>query len=312
MPKAGEGPLFTVLMPTHARPDVLGLAIASVLEQTERDFELLIVGDGVDDETRAVVAGDTDPRIRFFDLPKAPGFGYANRNIALATARGRLVAFAADDDLMLPDHLALMAEPFAEPAIMLAHSQAFWVSMDGIAAPDPTNLELADERAAFMGGANSLCAGTIVYRAGAPGPDPVWPDLEKRGDWVIWQRIIATHGADALVHLPVPTLMHFVAARKSDRASEFPRLRAWLIYADRSDWWPAALRVHAAEGNPPQAAYFDRLADADGLQALRDAAQTVLNRAARDRISSLAAGLRQKKPGLVRRIRRRLRQWFQG
>ena len=69
-------PRFTVLMPTHYRPDVIGFAIQSVLNQTETDFELFIVGDGAWPETSAVVHRFTDPRIRWFDLPKAPGYGY--------------------------------------------------------------------------------------------------------------------------------------------------------------------------------------------------------------------------------------------
>ena len=74
-------------------------------------MELLIVGDGVEDATREVVArhGD-DPRVRFFDFPKGPRNGEAYRHEVLQEARGRIVCYLSDDDLLLRDHVACMAQ----------------------------------------------------------------------------------------------------------------------------------------------------------------------------------------------------------
>lgn len=100
-------PAATVLIPTHNHAEPLRLAVRSVRRQTMTDFELFIVGDGVGDDTRAVVAelAAEDSRIRFFDLPKGPRKGEAHRHTALAEARGRFVAYLGDDDIWFPDHL---------------------------------------------------------------------------------------------------------------------------------------------------------------------------------------------------------------
>ena len=143
-------PLFSVLMPTHNRADVLGYAIQSVLWQSAPDFELLIVGDGCTDNTAEVVAQYQDPRIRWFDLPKAPYFGYANRNIALREARGEYVAFAADDDLLLPDHLALLAGEAVRTQAEWLYSRPVWVTSDGVVVPSMVNLHNTDELHSFL------------------------------------------------------------------------------------------------------------------------------------------------------------------
>lgn len=95
-----------VLLPTHARPHTLGSAIDAVLAQTHASLTLHVVGDGCDDATAAVVAARRDARLRWHRFPKARGFGYANRNVVLRAGEAPFVAYANDDDLWFPDHLA--------------------------------------------------------------------------------------------------------------------------------------------------------------------------------------------------------------
>lgn len=58
--------LISIIMPTFNRAKVIPLAIRSVLRQTYRNWELIIVDDGGRDDTKRVVQAFKDPRIRYF------------------------------------------------------------------------------------------------------------------------------------------------------------------------------------------------------------------------------------------------------
>lgn len=100
----------TVLIPIHGPPELLDLAIRSVLEQTHTDWELMLVCDGADPEAikTAQAAADTDPRIRALVFPKGERHGEAHRHIALGEATGEAICYLCEDDFWAPEHLAEM------------------------------------------------------------------------------------------------------------------------------------------------------------------------------------------------------------
>jgi GalNAc5-diNAcBac-PP-undecaprenol beta-1,3-glucosyltransferase len=102
----------TVLIPTFNHGPTLRHSVGSALDQTVSDIEIFIVGDGVPDVTREIVADliSHDNRVRFFDNPKGPRTGEIHRHRALAEARGEIVCYLSDDDLWLPDHVETMRE----------------------------------------------------------------------------------------------------------------------------------------------------------------------------------------------------------
>ncbi|MGF6159305.1 hypothetical protein M2267_004577 [Ensifer sp. KUDG1] len=287
-------PLISILMPTHTRVDVIGIAIESVLKQTVGDFELLVVGDGCAPGTADVVHGFKDDRIRFFDLPKAPHFGYANRNIALREARGRFIGFAADDDIVLRDHFELLIKALGHGAA-IAHSQAFWVSTDGIAAPFLTNLEMPDELSHFMERKNTIPASCFLYRADCLPSLDSWPeDLPAAADWRLWQRIVRENPEPAVAHCRQPTVLHFSAKWKRSRETGMRQLASMLSIADVADWWPAALRVPIPSGQPEQQAYADLL-NADPEEwtaAIRQAGRDLTARLAWDDLQIIRPALK--------------------
>jgi len=99
-------PFFSVVIPVYNRADALCGALASVLSQSERDFEIVVIDDGSRDDPRAVVEALGDPRIRF--LRQDNRGGGAARNAGIDAARGAFIAFLDSDDVFLPGHLARM------------------------------------------------------------------------------------------------------------------------------------------------------------------------------------------------------------
>ena len=276
-------PRFSVLMPTHNRADVIGYAIRSVLAQTEPDFELLIVGDGCTDGTADVVAGFDDPRIRWFDLPKAPHFGYANRNIGLRDARGALVAFAAHDDLLFPDHLALLSEAIEADGAGWAYSRPVFVSTDGVVLPFGTNLLLDDELADFHGTGNTIPASCVVHRREWLERAGGWPeDVSQAGDWVFWTRIIKAGAKIAFV--PVPSALHFRAIWRQGRISNARFESGVLAIAEEAAWWPPSMRVPIPEGEREQAVFFRQMTAGGGdwVSAFRADVRLAIDRIAWD------------------------------
>jgi Glycosyl transferase family 2 len=303
-----SGQKFSVLLPTHNRADVIGLAIRSVLAQTEQDFELLVVGDGCTDETADVVARFADERIRWFDLPKAPHFGYANRNICLREARGELVAIVAHDDLVVADHLAQLAAAFASPTIDWAYSRPMWVFDDGIVVPFAVDLTRPKELDVFLSDHNTIPASCVMYRRTCHDRYGYWPeDMPKGGDWAYWKTIVGpSHGAN-LAYVAQPTALHFRANWRPPTYGPAP-VQLWRAAADR-DGWPIGLTIPVATGSTPQGAFWEAMeADPTGFaSAIRKGVDEAMNWLAWDQgieISRLGRGQRATEAAAQERILR--------
>lgn len=109
-----SGSTVSVIVPTRNRRGLLERAVRSVLAQTHRELELIVVDDGSDDETPAFLADlrRADPRVRVIRNDTCCGGGAA-RNAGLAAAGGFYTAFLDDDDEWMPEKLERQL-PFAE------------------------------------------------------------------------------------------------------------------------------------------------------------------------------------------------------
>lgn len=99
---------FSIIITTYNRAHLLPRAINSALNQTYKNFELIIVNDGSKDNTSQIVDGFNDPRIRYFLEPANKGVLSA-KNRGLDLASGEYIFFLDDDDELVPDALEIFA-----------------------------------------------------------------------------------------------------------------------------------------------------------------------------------------------------------
>ena len=123
-------PLISVIMPVHNAVKYVGSAINSVLSQTFREFELILVDDGATDgsgELCDVYAGQ-DSRIRVFH--KENGGMSSARNLGIHYAQGKYVTFIDHDDCYLPDFLKKMITLIQESGVQMVRCGRLDLRMD--------------------------------------------------------------------------------------------------------------------------------------------------------------------------------------
>lgn len=91
------------MIPAFNAGAYLALTLDSILSQTYRDFEVVLVDDGSTDDTAAVAARYSE-RVRYLSQANS-GAPARPRNLGIAAARGRYVCFFDSDDVMMPDKL---------------------------------------------------------------------------------------------------------------------------------------------------------------------------------------------------------------
>lgn len=96
--------LVSIILPTYNRAYVLNRAIDSVMGQTFKDWELIIIDDNSKDNTEDFIKGINDKRIKYIKNIKNLG-GAEARNVGIRIAQGSYIAFLDSDDEWLPQKL---------------------------------------------------------------------------------------------------------------------------------------------------------------------------------------------------------------
>jgi glycosyltransferase involved in cell wall biosynthesis len=104
-------PKVSIVIPTYNRADFLPKAIQSVLSQTYRDWEIIIVDDGSTDNTEEIVKGYNESRIRYIAHKSNLGISAA-RNTAIKNSKGKYIALLDSDDEWFPEKISYQMNIF--------------------------------------------------------------------------------------------------------------------------------------------------------------------------------------------------------
>ncbi|MCL6471332.1 MAG: glycosyltransferase [Firmicutes bacterium] len=118
--------MISVIMPVYNAAEFLRESIESILNQTEADFELIIVNDGSTDNSEDIILSYSDPRIVYVKQENAGEA--AARNTALEHAKGEFIVWQDADDVSLPIRLEVLKRQFTSPSIGFTHSDMLLIN----------------------------------------------------------------------------------------------------------------------------------------------------------------------------------------
>jgi LmbE family N-acetylglucosaminyl deacetylase/glycosyltransferase involved in cell wall biosynthesis len=320
-PAPAPVPLVSIIVRTRDRPTFLRQALASLLAQTERNLEVVVVNDGGADV--GDVVAEFAPHLEIHAVSHEVASGRAAAaNAGLKLARGRYVGFLDDDDLLYPTHVEKLAGFLEATGERVAYSDCeagqYRVRDGELALVAPRRLYKGfdfDRERLYLGNYVPIMTAMFDHRLLAD-VGPFDESLEFLEDWDFWLRLAARTDFRRLPGVTAEYRM--LGPFKYD----YGRWRRIVLEKHRRDWTADELgrvgtRLEALEARGE--ALEDELerdraarrqeclawdAERAGLRAERDAARAALDRIRESMPERLAGLARARLPaGVVRRLR---------
>ena len=222
----------SVILPVYNRGASLEYAMRSVLDQSYKDLELIVVDDASTIDLTSIVESFADPRVRFIRREENGGASAA-RNTGLAAAQGKYIAFQDSDDLWLPNKLKMqldLLESLPPDVGVVTHSKVLYgsgpdgsygVGLVSMRPPPSQIMKPEDDQVRTYLTGNRISLQNALFRRDCY-PDPVWFDNVTRSnaDWA-FSSSLAQH--TRIVEFPEPVVMAFSSP---DGISKLKRAKA--------------------------------------------------------------------------------------
>ncbi|OJX39536.1 MAG: hypothetical protein BGO78_13580 [Chloroflexi bacterium 44-23] len=194
--------LVSIIIPAYNQAQFLNYAIDSVIAQTYKDWECIIVDDGSTDHTASVAKQYSHPAIRYL-YQNNRGLSAA-RNSGMAAAQGEYLSFLDADDGFLPNKLELLLSKFnQDTSLALAVGQSILIDQFGQVIDNKLKSSCINEPHQLLM-ENPLNVGSVLLRSNWQEKIG-WFDTKLRSyeDWDYWLRLVIEGGKIASILEPV-------------------------------------------------------------------------------------------------------------
>lgn len=205
-------PEVSVIIPTFNRAHLVKKAISSVLGQTYRDLEVIIVDDFSKDNTSEIISEIKDERLKYVKHAQQKGASEA-RNTGVAASNGTYLAFLDDDDEWFPEKLQLQMDLFQEkPETGMIYTGYFYID----AKSKKTIREFKPKKKGFLDDQllEKNCVGTtstaVIKRECFIAVGGFDNKLRGCQDWDLWIRLAKQYPIDFIAKPLVNFLIHEV------------------------------------------------------------------------------------------------------
>jgi glycosyltransferase involved in cell wall biosynthesis len=192
-------PAVSVIIPTYNRANYLRKSIQSVISQTTKDIEIIVINNYSTDNTLEVINSFNDQRIKIINF-KNGGVIARSRNQGMVHSTGNYIAFLDDDDIWCPDKLELQIKYLeSHPEFGAVYSNAIIIDEKDNRKDFLINHGLVREGNVFQNllGGNFITILTVLIRRDIVGSIGLFneePSLIAAEDYEYWMRIALKFG----------------------------------------------------------------------------------------------------------------------
>lgn len=179
--------LVSIIMPSYNTASFIAESIRSVLAQSYKDWELIIIDDCSPDNTDDVVRPYlSDERIRYLKNEKNSGAA-VSRNRALREAKGKWIAFLDSDDLWMPDKLEKQISFMEKHYYHFSYTNYAEIDVDG----KRSGVSITGPKKITKAGMFNYCwpgCLTVMYDRDTVGLIQI-ADIKKNNDYAMWLKV---------------------------------------------------------------------------------------------------------------------------